>query len=182
MAKASNGGSRLTARWAVALAAGRVDGHRLGPKSSIGTTTTGSTVDVAGVRTASRMRSGWGWIRSTGIAGRSRTARPTQWLHGYDLRRPQGHDLWWRSGTAAGGTGIFALMAALNWRGATCVAPDTDGDGITDDVDRINRPEDIDGFEDEDGCPDDNDKDGIPTTTMPARTTGQKNTMAGIRR
>jgi outer membrane protein OmpA-like peptidoglycan-associated protein len=41
---------------------------------------------------------------------------------------------------------------------------DKDGDGIKDDVDKCpNDPEDKDGFEDEDGCPDlDNDKDGIP--------------------
>jgi len=40
---------------------------------------------------------------------------------------------------------------------------DRDGDGITDDLDRCpDDPEDRDGFEDEDGCPDpDNDKDGI---------------------
>jgi outer membrane protein OmpA-like peptidoglycan-associated protein len=41
---------------------------------------------------------------------------------------------------------------------------DRDGDGIPDDVDKCpDEPEDMDGFEDEDGCPDpDNDKDGIP--------------------
>jgi OOP family OmpA-OmpF porin len=41
---------------------------------------------------------------------------------------------------------------------------DKDGDGILDDVDKCpNDPEDKDGFEDADGCPDlDNDKDGIP--------------------
>jgi hypothetical protein len=41
---------------------------------------------------------------------------------------------------------------------------DRDGDGIPDDVDKCpDEPEDFDGFEDEDGCPDpDNDKDGIP--------------------
>jgi OOP family OmpA-OmpF porin len=40
---------------------------------------------------------------------------------------------------------------------------DKDGDGIKDDVDKCPLdPEDKDGFEDEDGCPDpDNDKDGI---------------------
>ena len=41
---------------------------------------------------------------------------------------------------------------------------DKDGDGILDDVDKCpNDPEDKDGFEDDDGCPDpDNDKDGVP--------------------
>ncbi|HEX8108893.1 MAG TPA: OmpA family protein, partial [Kofleriaceae bacterium] len=41
---------------------------------------------------------------------------------------------------------------------------DRDGDGIKDDVDKCpDEPEDFDGFEDEDGCPDpDNDHDGVP--------------------
>jgi len=40
---------------------------------------------------------------------------------------------------------------------------DRDNDGILDDVDKCpDDPEDRDGFEDEDGCPDpDNDRDGI---------------------
>lgn len=40
---------------------------------------------------------------------------------------------------------------------------DTDGDGIPDDRDLcVNEPEDLDGYEDQDGCPDlDNDNDGI---------------------
>ena len=40
---------------------------------------------------------------------------------------------------------------------------DRDGDGIKDDVDKCpDEPEDFDGFEDEDGCPDpDNDKDTV---------------------
>jgi OOP family OmpA-OmpF porin len=41
--------------------------------------------------------------------------------------------------------------------------PDTDADGITDNLDKcINDPEDKDGFEDSDGCPElDNDADGV---------------------
>jgi OOP family OmpA-OmpF porin len=41
---------------------------------------------------------------------------------------------------------------------------DKDGDGILDSVDKCpSDPEDVDGFEDEDGCPElDNDSDGIP--------------------
>jgi len=41
---------------------------------------------------------------------------------------------------------------------------DTDGDGLTDDVDKCpNEAEDKDGFQDDDGCPDlDDDGDGIP--------------------
>jgi outer membrane protein OmpA-like peptidoglycan-associated protein len=41
---------------------------------------------------------------------------------------------------------------------------DRDGDGIPDSVDRCpDQPEDFDGFQDDDGCPDlDNDNDGVP--------------------
>ncbi len=41
---------------------------------------------------------------------------------------------------------------------------DRDGDGFKDDVDKCpDEPEDFDGFQDKDGCPDpDNDNDGIP--------------------
>ena len=44
------------------------------------------------------------------------------------------------------------------------ISRDMDGDGIEDDVDKCPMdPEDFDGFQDEDGCPDpDNDQDGIP--------------------
>jgi hypothetical protein len=44
------------------------------------------------------------------------------------------------------------------------VPVDRDGDGIPDDRDRCpTQPEDYDGFEDADGCPDpDNDGDGVP--------------------
>ncbi len=47
---------------------------------------------------------------------------------------------------------------------APVVNKDTDGDGIPDSVDKCpNEPEDKDGFQDDDGCPDlDNDGDGIP--------------------
>jgi outer membrane protein OmpA-like peptidoglycan-associated protein len=43
------------------------------------------------------------------------------------------------------------------------VARDSDGDGVPDDIDRCPQdPEDQDGFQDEDGCPDaDDDNDGI---------------------
>jgi hypothetical protein len=41
---------------------------------------------------------------------------------------------------------------------------DRDGDGIPNDRDKCpDDPEDLDGFQDEDGCPDpDNDMDGVP--------------------
>ncbi|MFT5584255.1 MAG: outer membrane protein OmpA-like peptidoglycan-associated protein [Cognaticolwellia sp.] len=67
------------------------------------------------------------------------------------------------------GTGIIAGIGAPDVRvvwGVGFRKPDifdTDGDGILDENDRcVNEPEDMDGFEDGDGCPDtDNDMDGL---------------------
>ncbi len=65
----------------------------------------------------------------------------------------------------------FRVFAGLNWapseggKGAiSATGIDSDGDGIPDDRDQCpNQPEDHDGFQDDDGCPDpDNDGDGIP--------------------
>ncbi len=49
-------------------------------------------------------------------------------------------------------------------RGVQKASHDLDGDGIPDNLDKCpNEPEDKDGYEDDDGCPDpDNDHDGIP--------------------
>jgi outer membrane protein OmpA-like peptidoglycan-associated protein len=69
----------------------------------------------------------------------------------------------------------FALLFALSAARADTVVPgdkkvprasskaDRDGDGVPDSIDRCpDDPEDHDGFQDEDGCPDlDNDGDGI---------------------
>jgi large repetitive protein len=48
-------------------------------------------------------------------------------------------------------------------------AADRDADNVTDHADRCpDAPEDRDGFEDDDGCPDlDNDGDGIPDRADP---------------
>ena len=67
------------------------------------------------------------------------------------------------------GTGIVAGVGAPDYRvvwGIGYRLPDvfdTDGDGIVDESDRcVTEPEDLDGFQDTDGCPDtDNDGDGI---------------------
>ena len=68
-----------------------------------------------------------------------------------------------------GGLGYLKGFQAANYRGflGFVFEPsigDRDGDGIKDDVDQCpDDPEDKDGFQDSDGCPDpDNDKDGIP--------------------
>jgi len=65
-----------------------------------------------------------------------------------------------------------AQVAEINAQAAIAKSPkdrcvgygDKDGDGIKDNVDKCpNEPEDKDGFQDDDGCPDpDNDGDGIP--------------------
>jgi outer membrane protein OmpA-like peptidoglycan-associated protein len=59
------------------------------------------------------------------------------------------------------GTPVVRVVAGASWSTAPL---DADHDGVPDDVDRCPLvPEDRDGFEDADGCPDpDNDKDGIP--------------------
>jgi outer membrane protein OmpA-like peptidoglycan-associated protein len=58
---------------------------------------------------------------------------------------------------------IFAVGVALSL-GGKFAPDDQDGDGLVDDEDECpTDPEDKDGFEDDDGCPDlDNDGDGVP--------------------
>jgi outer membrane protein OmpA-like peptidoglycan-associated protein len=63
----------------------------------------------------------------------------------------------------------FRVFAGLSWAPveagrASVGGVDSDGDGIPDGADLCPKePEDKDGFDDEDGCPDpDNDQDGIP--------------------
>ena len=64
-----------------------------------------------------------------------------------------------RSQRAAG----LSAVARATSASAPARPGDRDGDGISDDVDKCpTDPEDKDGFEDDDGCPEpDNDKDGI---------------------
>ncbi len=59
---------------------------------------------------------------------------------------------------------LFGLSFTIGAPQTTPDDVDYDGDGIRGDQDKcIDEPEDKDGFEDDDGCPDpDNDKDGIP--------------------
>ncbi|MFT7579638.1 MAG: outer membrane protein OmpA-like peptidoglycan-associated protein, partial [Myxococcota bacterium] len=75
---------------------------------------------------------------------------------------------------AGGGIGLNAGIGAPDFRVFTTVGyanhggerppGDADGDGITDDIDGCPMdPEDLDQFQDADGCPDlDNDGDGVP--------------------
>jgi hypothetical protein len=57
----------------------------------------------------------------------------------------------------------WTMAATIGWNIGFSSAADADKDGIKDSQDKCPKAtEDIDGFEDEDGCPDpDNDKDGI---------------------
>ncbi len=57
----------------------------------------------------------------------------------------------------------YGFQFAIGWNGYL-MAQDQDEDGVKDDIDRCPKdPEDKDGFEDNDGCPDkDNDNDGVP--------------------
>jgi outer membrane protein OmpA-like peptidoglycan-associated protein len=61
------------------------------------------------------------------------------------------------------GSSDLSMIFQINWNGFV-LTQDHDHDGITDKLDKCpDDPEDKDGFQDEDGCPDpDNDKDGIP--------------------
>lgn len=104
----------------------------------------------------------------TGFGGRQET--PAELLGGFKFLSKIG----FATGIAGTG-GLTTGYGAPDWRligmlGYTMPekdeeAPsDRDGDGIIDELDACpDDPEDYDGFEDEDGCPDlDNDADGIP--------------------
>jgi outer membrane protein OmpA-like peptidoglycan-associated protein len=105
--------------------------------------------------------------------------RPLEALAGVRIQDEQGLAL-----TLSAGGGLvsdygapeFRVAAGLTWRPKTIVGQvvvaagggamstkDTDGDGVRDVADACPElPEDADGFEDADGCPDtDNDQDGI---------------------
>jgi len=105
--------------------------------------------------------------RVTFIGGAVGAGSPADWLlggYGYAT-----DDVTVRGGFGSGftpgvGAPDFRLMLGIGYEPRGPKAPkDTDLDGITDDIDAcIEEPEDIDSFEDTDGCPDiDNDADGI---------------------
>ncbi|MGB8225039.1 MAG: OmpA family protein [Polyangiales bacterium] len=108
-------------------------------------------------RTAANSTSAW-W---------SREETPVEVLGGFKYLHPKGFVI-----GVSGSAGVTPGYGAPDWRGVgmigyTMPEPekilDADGDGILDDVDQCpTEPEDFDGFQDEDGCPDlDNDGDGV---------------------
>ncbi|MDP2273081.1 MAG: thrombospondin type 3 repeat-containing protein [Archangium sp.] len=60
--------------------------------------------------------------------------------------------------------GVMRISSAPEPTAAELAAADFDGDGVSDEADPCpTSAEDLDGFEDEDGCPElDNDQDGVP--------------------
>ena len=103
------------------------------------------------------------WSGAVNLKDQEDTERAGEVLAGLRAYLPRG-----LVGTVAAGPGIgvgmgvpsFRVVASLIWS----PVPDKDGDGLLGDADKCpDEPEDKDGFEDKDGCPDpDNDKDGIP--------------------
>jgi len=95
----------------------------------------------------------------------SKATTPVETELSFGLRRG---DLLLTSGvgfglTAAVGSPRVRALLSLAW---APTARDADGDGIDDDVDQCpHLPEDMDGFQDDDGCMDpDNDNDFVPDT------------------
>ncbi len=99
-----------------------------------------------------------------------RATNPVEGLLGVKLHTPSGISLLGAAGRGlVGGYGapVFRALFAVSYVYTELTPPpppDTDGDGIVDERDACpSEPEDMDGFEDEDGCPDlDNDQDGVP--------------------
>ncbi len=97
----------------------------------------------------------------------SREHTPVEVLGGFKYLHPKGFNF-----GIMGSGGVTPGYGAPDWRGVAAIGftmpeeervGDADGDGLLDDVDQCpNEPEDFDGFQDEDGCPDpDNDGDGV---------------------
>ncbi|MCC6807315.1 MAG: OmpA family protein [Deltaproteobacteria bacterium] len=96
---------------------------------------------------------------------------PLEWLLGarYAILKPLSVSFGFGRGFTNGyGSPAFRMFASLVFspimQEEKGPPKDTDKDGILDeDDDCLNEPEDKDGFEDSDGCPElDNDKDGVP--------------------
>jgi outer membrane protein OmpA-like peptidoglycan-associated protein len=98
-------------------------------------------------------------------------ARTAAVLGSFRVRPAPGVDVYFGGGRSvapgAARTDDFRLTVGVSWHplgGRAGPVGDRDGDGIPDDRDACpDEPEDHDGFQDQDGCPDpDNDGDGVP--------------------
>jgi outer membrane protein OmpA-like peptidoglycan-associated protein len=91
--------------------------------------------------------------------------RSGELLGGLRYKLPKGFGIELAAGPGFGkgvGTPSFRIIGGVRWMYAPPQDPDKDGLKGKDDKCPM-KPEDKDGFEDSDGCPDlDNDKDGIP--------------------
>lgn len=101
--------------------------------------------------------------RDLGEAAANSKARPMELLGGLQVALPAS-----LVAQAGAGIGLTSSVGSPDFRvfasiGYTPRGADSDGDGIPDSADECpNEPEDRDGFQDRDGCPDpDNDGDGI---------------------
>ena len=145
-------------------------GVDLSQPSTIGLTTTGSALDVGvggSIPFTDTFRAGIELDQRLSLTESEANAGAPSEVHAYGT-------FGGCSGLAAtlgGGTSIVSgvgspdvrLIGMLSWRAGGCAPLDTDSDGIPDDVDQcVNEPEDMDGFQDDDGCPEDNDGDGVP--------------------
>ena len=102
------------------------------------------------------------------VGGSDPNNNPTEWLIGATVHPVPSIGISLGGGTALGsgiGSPDGRIVFGVGWSPAK--PKDTDGDGINDLADDCkDDPEDPDGFEDRDGCPDlDNDGDGIPDAT-----------------
>ena len=115
------------------------------------------------------------WYLSMGIDEQDTEEVPTELMLGGRVHLPHGLTANFGAGpglSKGAGTPVFRLFAGLGYQYqppppvAKVIDDDTDKDGIRNKDDLCpNDPEDKDGFEDTDGCPEmDNDNDGIKDT------------------
>lgn len=118
-------------------------------------------------------RMNWGLKDGDDVSNKEE--RSGEILGGLRFHLPKGFKVNLAGGGGLGkgfGTPTYRVIGGLHWmpvpaeKGMAAVSDDADGDGLVDSVDACpTEPEDLDGFEDQDGCPEtDNDGDGILDT------------------
>ncbi len=151
-------------------------GARIRGESTLGTATWGTQLSVAVATSVVVWEKNHLTVGAEAFALPSLVAQkdvpglvPSEWMLESSIAPILAGDL---SFTVAGGGGIPFTASTLTeprfrFTGGIRYAPrgtDRDGDGVLDRNDLcLDQPEDRDGFQDDDGCPDpDNDQDGIP--------------------